>query len=107
MAQWGGQFLGLSHRSKLAAAEATLRTAVAAFRGAAPTEVAKKAKAVRRLAARVLALRLKLLEARRNRSGPVGEASEYAEWLREPERATAAAGVSGILAEYDAADARE
>ncbi|HEX4610438.1 MAG TPA: hypothetical protein VH092_19770 [Urbifossiella sp.] len=105
MAQWRGQFTGLSHESKLADAQGTLRTAVAAFRAAGPSEVSAKAKAVRRLAARVLDLRLKMLKARRTALGPVDSASTHAEQLKEPERAALAAGVSGILAEFEATDA--
>ena len=107
MAQWSGQFTGLSHRTKVADAEATLRTAVAALRVAAPAEVATKAKAVRRLAARILGLRVKMLKARRNQYGPVDDTSEWAERLKEPERAVLTAGVSGILAEFAASDAQE
>ena len=106
MAQWVGQFTGLSHTSKVADAEETLRTAVAAFLAAAPAEAPAKAKAVRRLAARVLDLRAKLLKARRNAYGPVDNASDLAERLREPERAVLAAGVGGILAEFGASGAR-
>jgi hypothetical protein len=105
VAQWSGQFTGLSHETKLADAEATLRTAVAALRAAPPAEAATKAKAVRRLAARVLNLRVKLLRARRNAYGPVDPASEWAERLQEPEKAVLSAGVSGILAEFAASDA--
>ena len=49
MAQWSGQFTDLTHASKLADAEETLRVAVLAFR-ATPSEAAK-GKVVRRLAA--------------------------------------------------------
>ena len=101
MAQWMGQFSGLSHWSKLADAEATLRTAVAAFRSAAPTHAASKAKAVRRLAARVLNLRVKKIAALRNQRGPVADT----ERARAEESATLAAGVASILAEFGAADA--
>jgi hypothetical protein len=104
VAQWGGQFNGLSHQSKLADAEATLRAAVVALRAAAPAEAASKAKAVRRLAARVLNLRVKMLKARRNAYGPVDNTSAWAQRLQEPERAVLAAGVSGILAGFAASD---
>jgi len=106
VAQWVGQFTGLSHTSKVADAEDTLWTAVAAFRAAVRAETAAKAEAVRRLAARVLDLRVKLLKARRNACGPVDRASATAERLWEPERAALAAGVAGILAEFAAADAQ-
>ena len=107
MAQWGGEFLGLSHASKLADAETTLRAAVAAFRAAELGMSVVKAKAVRRLAARVLTLRLKLLKAQRNAFGPVNNSGYWATKLEGPERATSDAGVGGILAEFDATDAHE
>jgi hypothetical protein len=102
MAQWRGQFTGLTHETKLADAEATLRTAVAAFRAAAPAKSKAKAKAVRQLAEQVLRLRLKLLKARRDARGPRGRAS--AEWSKAPEREVIEAGVAAILTEFDAAD---
>lgn len=105
MAQWLGQLTGLTHRTKLTDAEASLRTAVASFRAAPPAEMPAKARAVRRLATRVLTLRVKWLKARRNGYGPVDEASAFAEGLKEPERAVLAAGVAGILAEFAATDA--
>jgi hypothetical protein len=102
MAQWRGQFTGLTHETKLADAEATLRTAVAAFRAAAPAKSKAKAKAVRQLAERVLRLRLKLLKASRNRRQPMN--SNSAEQSKGPERAVLEAGVAAILTEFDAAD---
>src|SRR2546423_538656 len=107
MAQWRGQFTDQTHRSKLAVAETTLRTAVAGFRAATPAEASAKAKAVRRLATRVLELRLKMLKARRNALGPVDKTSALAEKLQKPESAVLAAGMGGILAEFGAADAHE
>jgi hypothetical protein len=70
MAQWRGQFTWLTHQTKLEDAEAVLRRAVVAFRGAPPADVAAKAKAVRQVAERVLNLRLKLLKARRAAQPP-------------------------------------
>ena len=105
MAQWLGQFTGLTHQTKLKGAEASLRAAVKSFRAANPKELRAMAKAVRRLAARVLNLRLKVLKDRRNAYGPVPR--DYAEKLQQPERAALAAGVNGILAEFAATDACE
>lgn len=107
MAQWRGQFTGLSHETKVADAEVTLRAAVTSFRAASPTEAEARAEAVRRLAARVMDLRFKMLKARRIAYGPVDNASEWAERLQEPERTLLDAGVSGILDEFGAADAEE
>ena len=96
MAQWHGQFSGLTHGTKLADAEATFRTALASFRAATSAESNKKAEAVRRLAARVLRLRVKLLKAWRNEGGP-SDCVARAEQLQT-------AGVDGILAELGAVD---
>lgn len=105
MAQWLGQFSGLTHGTKLADAEATLRVAVDAFHRAEPADRAKKATAVRHLGDRVLNLRLKLLKAVRHFGSPV--ANPLAEELLDPERAVQAAGLLGILSEFGAADACE
>ncbi len=102
MAQWLGQFSGLTHESKLEDAEATLRTAVAAFRAASQPDVAKKAKAVQRLAARVLSLRVKLLKARLNANGPMVRIYEQVQRWIEQERAILAEGVNAILSEFGA-----
>lgn len=107
MAQWRGQFTWLTHQTKLEDAEAVLRRAVVAFRGALPAEAAGKAKAVRHLAERVLNLRVKLLRARRAAQPPVDNSSPYAEELMAPERAVLSAGLAGILSEFGAADVME
>lgn len=105
MAQWLGQFSGLTHGTKLADAEATLRGAVSAFHREEPADREAKAEAVRHLGRRVLNLRLKLLKAIRNYGRPVANPRE--EKLLEPERAVQAAGLMGILSEFGAADACE
>ena len=105
MAQWRGQFTGLTHATKLEDAEEVLRRAVVVFRGTLPAEAAGKAKAVRHLAERVLNLRLKLLKARRAAGPPVNNSSTYAEELLAPERAVLSAGLAGILSEFGAVDA--
>ena len=102
MAQWRGQFTGLTHMTKLADAEGTLRTAIAAFHIAPSAKSKAKAKAIRQLAERVLRLRLKLLRALRNRLGPMDSAST--ERSKAPERALMEAGITAILREFDAAD---
>lgn len=107
MAQWRGQFTWLTHQTKLEDAEAVLRRAVVAFRGAPPADVAAKAKAVRQVAERVLNLRLKLLKARRAAQPPVDNSSPHAEELLAPERAVLSAGLAGILSEFGAAEAME
>jgi hypothetical protein len=107
VAQWRGQFSGLTHASKVEDAEDTLRAAVAAFRAAGPEAAPAKAKAVRRLAARLLTVRMKALNARRAAATPVSQPSTRFERLRQQEAAVRAAGVSAILAEFGATDAAE
>lgn len=104
MAQWRGQFSGLTHRTKLEDAEATLRVAVEALRRAPLTHREKKAKAVRHLVGRVLDLRLKRLRAMRNRFPVAGGDLEMSRLL-ESERLVEAAGLCGILSEFGASDA--
>jgi hypothetical protein len=106
VAQWRGQFSGLTHDTKVEDAEDTLRTAVAAFRAAGPEAAPAKAKAVRRLTARLLTARLKALKARRAAATPVNGPSIRFEQLVQQEAAMRAAGVDAILAEFGAADAR-
>jgi hypothetical protein len=106
VAQWRGQFSGLTHATKVEDAEDTLRTAVAAFRAAGPVSAPAKAKAVRRLAARLLTVRRKALKARRAADTPVNGPSARFERLRQQEAEMYAAGVDAVLIEFGAADAR-
>jgi hypothetical protein len=65
MAQWMGQFSGNTHATRVEEAEAALRHAVVVYRAATPgVERDKKAKAIKRLANRLLMARLKLTKAR-------------------------------------------
>jgi hypothetical protein len=74
-------------------------------------ERGRKAKSLRRLAERLLAARLKLLKARIAALEPVADGHELnvagIESLKEREARTTAEGVSGILAEFGAADVLE
>jgi hypothetical protein len=106
VAQWQWQFSGLTHESKVEDAEDTLRTAVAALRAAGPDAVPAKARAVRRLAARLLAVRLKVLKARRAAATPVNAPNPRFDRLLQQEAAVRAAGVDAILTEFGAPDAR-
>lgn len=63
MAQWLGQFGGNTHRTAVFDAEELLRHAVVACARAARVDKPKKAKAVRRLAKRLLAVRTGFLKA--------------------------------------------
>jgi hypothetical protein len=105
VAQWRGQFSGLTHATKVEDAEDALRTAVAAFRASGPGAAPAKAKAVRRLAARLLTARLKALKARRAAATPVTGPSARFEQLVQEETAMRAAGVNAILTEFGATDA--
>jgi hypothetical protein len=110
VAQWLGQFSGHTHATRVEDAEETLRHAVAAFRAAASDDVRRrKARSVRNLAERLLSARLKLLKARLTALEPVAEdrqpSAEEIESLREREARTRAEGLSGIVAEFGAADA--
>lgn len=64
MAQWNGQYSGLSHETKVQDIEESLRKAVKSFLAAAENEKADKDKAVQHLAKRLLAARLKAIRAR-------------------------------------------
>ncbi|HTN76114.1 MAG TPA: hypothetical protein VL096_12735 [Pirellulaceae bacterium] len=65
MAQWLGQFSGDTHATKVAGLESALRVAIDAMVGATPADVRdKKTLAVRKLAERLLAARLRLYRSR-------------------------------------------
>jgi hypothetical protein len=65
MAQWMGQFSGHTHATRVDEAEAALRHAVVVYRAATlGVERDKKAKAVKRLANRLLMARMKLIMTR-------------------------------------------
>lgn len=65
MAQWLGQFSGHTHETKVQDAEELLRHAVEVFRAAdLSPDREKRAKALNRLAERLLTARLKLAKAR-------------------------------------------
>jgi hypothetical protein len=63
MAQWLGQFTGRTHRTAVSDAERLLEHAVTAFNNTSPADRAKKARAVRALAKRLLAVRTRFLRA--------------------------------------------
>jgi hypothetical protein len=107
MAQWLGQFTGLTRATKVADAENALRVAAAALRAAGPDEASAKARAVRRLAQRLLAVRLKAIKAQRIAATPADRPSAQADRLRRQEDAVKSAGVSGIFAEFEVRDAAD
>ena len=101
MAQWAGQFSGLTHETKVQDAEESLRRAVQAH--VQSPESDKTVKAIHQLAERVLKTRLKALHARiaalsepgKNRASP-----ETLEHLRQREAQILDGGVAAILKEF-------
>lgn len=105
MAQWIGQFTSNTHGTKVSDFEYTLRHAVEVFR-AAPADVKlNKAKAVKKLAGKVLNARLKMVKAKLSETTPV-QAKDWekkrvqVEHLQTMERSLQSAGVTGILIEF-------
>ena len=103
MAQWNGQFSGLTHETKVQDIEASLRQAVTAFDAAPDAERESKAKAVHHLSGRLLAGRLKALRARLSalREPGLKRASDsQVKQLQTREQELHAQGVAGILKEF-------
>ena len=103
MAQWNGQFSGLTHETKVQDIEASLRQAVAAFNSATEGERDSKSKAVRHLAERLLAARLKALRSRLcvlREPGKKRASDSRVKQLQAREQETEAQGVTGILNEF-------
>lgn len=102
MAQWLGQYSGHTHGTAIEDAEALLRHAITVFRAAATeAERRRKAKSVRKLAKRVLSVRLRHMKSHlvnADRHAPPSPLRLREEALREQ-------GVPGILAEFGAPDA--
>lgn len=64
MAQWTGQFSGFTHETKVQDIEQSLRQTITTYKALPEAERAGKLKAIRHLAERLLAVRLKALRAR-------------------------------------------
>ena len=109
MAQWNGQFTGNSHATKVEDYENTLRHAVEALNSCGVEERPAKIKSVKKLAAKVLNARLKMVRARRYDAQPV-ESKDWParrvqlEHLTELETKLSGAGVDGILIEFGATE---
>ncbi len=105
MAQWRWQYSGLSHATKVDDYEYMLGNAVDVFKAAKIEERPKKAKSVKKLAAKVLNVRLKIIKARRNETLPV-KSEDWAdrriqiEHLDELAKKLTSQGVDGILREF-------
>jgi hypothetical protein len=111
MAQWLGQFTGKTHRTAVEDAEALVRHAASVFRKAVEAERPKKAKAVRALAKRLHAARLRFLRAQIRGASDhaiTNVLTGHAQDLRKLEQAITVAeaeGVDGILREFLVEDA--
>lgn len=106
MAQWLGQFMGLTHESKVQELLAALVLAVGAFKRAGEgPEKARKAKALRSLAKRVLTAQRRALKAKivAAQHVPTEEAQELRAKeiarLSEHQERLAACSVADLLAE--------
>jgi hypothetical protein len=112
MAQWAGQYSGLSHATKVDDYEYMLEHAIEIFKSCTDAEKSKKAKSVRKLAAKVLNARLKLVKAKRYEVEPV-EAKDWKErrvqidHLEEVEAKLSSEGTAGILREFGATELTE
>lgn len=107
MAQWMGQFSGHTHGTKVGDIEESLRKALMAMGATPGVDRDRKAGAVRHLAERLLAARLKLLRARIASAAELkykeGRASsEQVPQLKSRARELEAQGVDGILKEFGA-----
>ena len=111
MAQWLGQYTRNTHATRVEDSEGLLRHAVEAFRTAGPgADRAKKAKAVKRLADRLLWSRLKFLKARlataqdtQSGAALAGREAEIAA-LERRHAAVREGGIEAILLEFRAND---
>ena len=103
MAQWIGQFSGLTHKTKVHDLEESLRLAVAAYATARETERASRAHGVHQLAERLLAARLKALRAQLSAlQEPGAKQSIEPEFtrLKRKEQELATQDVADILREF-------
>ena len=103
MAQWIGQYSGLTHAAKVKDIEASLRQAVVSFDAAAEPDRKSKASAVHHLAERLLAARLKALRARLDAlEVPIESraSGNQLAGLKAREHELQAHGVDGILREF-------
>jgi hypothetical protein len=101
MAQWLGQFTGRTHATAAVDAEELLEGAIAAFRAATGANRQTKAKAVVRLAERLLKVRRRPLRARvEDQQALRGDSAAQGELQRLED-----GGVAAILAEYGCPEA--
>jgi hypothetical protein len=102
MAQWLGQYTGLTHATRVADAEQGLRHAIEVLRVKGTIEERSvQTKIVCKLAKRVLSARTRLIKAN---LAAMGRHAEGADKMRRRVSELAELGVAGILAEFGAAD---
>jgi primosomal protein N'' len=104
MAQWTGQFSGFTHETKVQDVEHSLRQAITTFQALSEAERSGKLKAIRHLAERLLAVRLKALRARIYAVTEPGSKSlddTKAAHLRMREHELQAQSADDILREFD------
>lgn len=103
MAQWIGQYSGLTHETKVQDLETSLRKTVAACATAPEAERESRGKAVEHLAGRLLAARLKAIRARLSALREPGQkraSEDQLKQLQTCEQELLAQGVAGILKEF-------
>lgn len=105
MAQWYGQFTGNSHSTKVKDLEEMLIHAVNVYRESSNEEKITKAKAIQKIAEKLLTARLKLLKAKLYDAEPVidekGEKQAIQiKHLQEKIFNVESVGVNGILEEF-------
>lgn len=100
MAQWMGQFSGLTHATKVHAIEESLRLAVKSLAAAGAADTVRKAKAVRHLSERLLAARLRQLRASISTLTEPGQDASRKQVARLEMRELRDQGVEGILKEF-------
>ena len=105
MAQWSGQYSGLTHDTKVKDAEVSLRKAVESLSRLSTTDRSGKMKHIRSLAERLLAARLKAMRARLSsltEPGSTNLDAEQTSSLRARKEGVEAHGVEAILKEFGA-----
>jgi hypothetical protein len=103
MAQWPGFYSGHTHETKVQDVEDSLRLAIQTYRTASGAQRADKLKAIRQLAERLLAARLKALRARISALTEPGRKSVHgakAVHLRTRGQELQSQGVDDILREF-------
>ena len=98
MAQWIGQYSGLTHETKVQDLEESLRKAIKAFYTVSESERKSKLKAVLHISERLLVTRSKVLRTRISALDPRQSTNGNKLWVREQN--LHAQGVAGILKEF-------